>query len=57
MREGQQRRWAKVRGESQVSATETPRETSKPKRKISVAGRKVISAAMKKRWAAKKAAA
>ena len=53
MREGQQRRWAKARGESQVSAT----ATSKPKRKISAAGRKAISAAMKKRWAAKKAAA
>ncbi len=56
MREGQQRRWARVRGES-LSAKETPRKTSKLKRKLSAAGRKAISAAMKKRWAAKKAVA
>lgn len=54
MREGQQRRWAKVRGES---ATKTPGKTSTPRRKLSAAGRKAISTAMKKRWAAKKAVA
>jgi len=52
MREGQQRRWAKVRGES---ATKAPGKTSKPKRKLSAAGRKAISAAMKKRWVSLKA--
>ena len=57
MREGQQRRWAKVKGKSQPSASKTQPKTSKPKRKLSAAGRKAISAAMKKRWAAKKAVA
>jgi hypothetical protein len=49
MREGQQRRWAKVRGEAPAL------ELGKPKRKMSAAGRKAIAAAQKKRWAAKKA--
>ena len=48
MREGQQRRWAKATGESD--------EVVKPKRKLSAAGRKAIVDALKKRWAAKKAA-
>jgi hypothetical protein len=48
MREGQQRRWAKARGESE--------EVVKTKRKLSAAGRKAIVDALKKRWAAKKAA-
>src|SRR4051812_31136666 len=52
MREGQQRRWAKVRGElPQAEAT-----AAKPKRKLSAAGKAAIVAALKKRWAAKKAA-
>lgn len=49
MREAQQRRWAKVRGESPVP------KVAKPKRKLSAAGRKAIVDALKKRWAAKKA--
>ena len=54
MREAQQRRWAKVRGES---APATPINKSlKPKRTMSAAGRKAIADAQKKRWAAKKAA-
>jgi hypothetical protein len=56
MREAQQRRWAKVRGESAPPAATTP-EPAKPKRKLSKAGRANIVAALKKRWAAKKAAA
>jgi hypothetical protein len=56
MREAQQRRWAKVRGESAPSAPKPP-EPAKPKRKLSKAGRANIVAALKKRWAAKKAAA
>ena len=56
MKEAQQRRWAKIRGESEPSARVTP-EPSKPKRKLSAAGRANIVAALKKRWAAKKAAA
>lgn len=52
MREGQQRRWAKVRGES----PQTDAGTVKPKRKMSAAGKKRIAEAQKRRWAAKKAA-
>jgi hypothetical protein len=55
MREAQQRRWAKIRGESAPPAPATP-EPSKPKRKLSKAGKAAIVAALKKRWAAKKAA-
>jgi hypothetical protein len=51
MKEAQQRRWAKIRGESEPTAPETP-EAAKPKRKISAAGLKAISEATKKRWAA-----
>jgi hypothetical protein len=55
MREGQQRRWAKVRGESAIPS-EVASQASKPKRKLSAAGKAAIVAALKKRWAAKKAA-
>jgi hypothetical protein len=55
MREAQQVRWAKIRGET---APEAPAaKAAKPKRKLSAAGRANIVAALKKRWAAKKAAA
>jgi hypothetical protein len=52
MREAQQRRWAKVKGES---ATASVAKASRPKRRLSAAGRKAIVDALKKRWAAKKA--
>jgi hypothetical protein len=55
MREAQQRRWAKVRGES-VSAMPVEK-SAKPKRRISAAGRKAIAEAQKKRWAATRAGA
>ena len=55
MREGQQRRWAKVRGESTIPSEDATR-ASKPKRKLSAVGKAAIVAALKKRWAAKKAA-
>lgn len=55
MREAQQARWAKVRGET-APAAPAPK-AAKPKRKLSAAGRANIVAALKKRWAAKKAAA
>jgi hypothetical protein len=55
MREAQKRRWARVRGESAPPAATKP-EPAKPKRKLSKAGRARIVAALKKRWAAKKAA-
>jgi hypothetical protein len=54
MREGQQRRWAKVRGKSAAAAAAP--KVAKPKRKLSAAGRRNIVEALKKRWAAKKAA-
>jgi hypothetical protein len=55
MKEAQQRRWAKIRGDSEPTAAATP-ESPKPKRKMSAAGRKAISEATKKRWAAFQAA-
>ena len=55
MREAQQRRWAKVRGETAPVAKKA--DKPKAKRKLSAAGRKAISEAAKKRWAAKKVAA
>ena len=61
MREAQQRRWAKVRGESAPAAKTAPAAKPVPlkkaKRKMSAAGRKAIAEAQKKRWAAQKAAA
>jgi hypothetical protein len=57
MKEGQQRRWAKIRGESEPSSPSVKPEPVKPKRKLSAAGKANIVAALKKRWAAKKAAA
>jgi vancomycin resistance protein YoaR len=54
MREAQRLRWAKIRGES-APAKKTAK-TAKPKTGITAAGRKALSIAMKKRWAAKKAA-
>ena len=56
MREVQQLRWAKIKGESPAPA-KTATKAAKPKRGITAAGRKVLSIAMKKRWAAKKVAA
>src|ERR1017187_4201907 len=56
MKEAQQRRWAKIRGESEPPAP-TTQEPAKPKRKLSKAGRAAIVAALKERWAAKRAAA
>jgi hypothetical protein len=54
MREAQQRRWAKVRGESEAAAPApvTASAPAKAKRKLSAAGRAAIVAATKKRWAA-----
>jgi hypothetical protein len=56
MKEAQQRRWAKVRGESGLPAPVAP-EPEKPKRRISKEGMKRIIAATKKRWAKKRAEA
>jgi hypothetical protein len=61
MKEGQKRRWAKVRGESapakHATATKAAAKATRPKPHFSAAARKALSIAMKKRWAAKRAAA
>ena len=57
MREAQQRRWAKVRGESEAPAPAKLEAAPKAKRKLSAAGRAAIIAATKRMWAAKRAAA
>ena len=56
MKEAQQLRWERMRGESKKSTPATP-EAPKAKRKISAEGMKRIIAATKKRWALKRAAA
>jgi hypothetical protein len=53
MQEAQQRRWANIRAVSEP-ATPVP---AKPKGRLSKAGKAAIVAALKKRWAAKKAEA
>jgi hypothetical protein len=50
MKEAQQRRWAKIRGESEPPAPATPK-APKPKRRISKEGMARIIAATKERWA------
>jgi hypothetical protein len=57
MKEAQQLRWTKIWGESESPAPAPTPEQEKPKRKLSKAGRANIVAALKQRWAAKKAAA
>jgi hypothetical protein len=54
MKEAQQRRWAKIKGESEPAAPATP-VAPKPKRKLSAAGRKAIQDALRRRWAQKRA--
>jgi hypothetical protein len=56
MKEAQQLRWAKIRGKPEPPAPATS-GAPKAKRKLSKAGRANIVAALKKRWAAKRAAA
>jgi hypothetical protein len=56
MKEAQRLRWAKIRGESETAAVKTPVKNPRPKPKFSAEARKALSIAMKKRWAAKKAA-
>jgi hypothetical protein len=54
MGDAQRKRWAEAKKESEPSPVAP--EASKPKRKLSAAGKAAIVAALKKRWAAKKAA-
>jgi hypothetical protein len=56
MAEGQRKRYAALRGESEALAPAAP-EAPKPKRRISAEGMKRIIAATKKRWRLQKAAA
>jgi len=55
----QQKRWAakKAMSEPEEIAAPKPSPASKPKRKLSAAGKKRIIEASKKYWAAKRAAA
>ena len=53
---GQKARWAKIKGKSGRLAPGAP-DLKKPKRKLSAAGKAAIVAALKKRWAAKRAEA
>ena len=52
MKEGQQRRWAKIRDEAESSSSPVTPEPVKPKRKLSAAGKANIVAASRKRWVA-----
>jgi hypothetical protein len=54
MRKAQQLRWKKIRGEAEPAPAKAP---AKKKRKLSKAGKAAIVAAVKKRWAEKKAQA
>jgi hypothetical protein len=56
MKEAQQLRWAKIRGESTPAAPAAAPEPAKSKRRISEEGMKRIIAATKKRWRLAKAA-
>ncbi len=55
MKDAQQRRWARIRGEGEPPAPATP-EAPKKKRRISEEGMKRIIAATKRRWRLAKAA-
>jgi hypothetical protein len=57
MAEGQKKRWAAIKAESQKPEPAGRPEPAKPKRKISAAGRRAISEATKRRWALKRAEA
>lgn len=54
---GQQARWARIRGESESKPAPAAPQPPKAKRRLSDEGRANIVAALKRRWAAKKAAA
>jgi septal ring-binding cell division protein DamX len=57
MAEGQKKRWAAIKAESQKPEPAVRPEPAKPKRNISAAGRRAISEATKRRWALKRAEA
>jgi hypothetical protein len=53
MKEAQQRRWARIKGEAEPATSAVV--PTKPKRQMSEAGRQAIAEASRKRWAAQKA--
>jgi len=53
----QRKRWAAIKGTTESLSHATTLEPSKPKRKLSAAGRAAIVAALKRRWREKKATA
>ncbi len=55
MKEAQQRRWAKIKGEAEPAAAAPVATPVKAKRQLSAAGRAAIAEAARKRWAAQKA--
>ncbi len=55
MAEGQKKRWAAIKAESETPGSAARPEPPKPKRKMSAAGRRAISEATKRRWALKRA--
>lgn len=57
MAEGQKKRWAAIKAESEKPKSAARPEPGKPKRKMSAAGRRAISEATKRRWALKRAEA
>jgi hypothetical protein len=57
MREAQQRRWAKARGEAEPSVPAASGPAKKKRGRLSEAGRKAIQEALRKRWAEKRAGA
>jgi hypothetical protein len=58
MSAAQKLRWAKIKGEASAApAKAAAAKKAKPKGGLTAAGRRALSIAMKKRWAAKKAAA
>lgn len=56
MAEGQKKRWASRRAESETPESTAGPEPATAKRKISAAGRRAISEASKRHWALKRAA-
>ena len=57
MAAAQKARWAKIRGQAEPASSPATPKPAKQKRKLSAAGRKAISEATKRRWAAKRAEA
>ena len=53
MKEAQQRRWARIKGESEPATPVVA--PNRPKRQMSEAGRQAIAEASRKRWAVRKA--